>query len=133
MFLAELSMEEKKSFLSLADILIRADGKILQSEKSFVKQLKYEMGITNVEILPTDTIENACQNFKTKRTKVSAILDLIAIGYADTQYCIEEAEIVKNISDEFKIEFEEFLELESLALKILSLKDEAQTYMEEKI
>ncbi len=129
MFLSELSSEEKKSFLSLADSLIRADGKILKSEKLFLKKLFFEMGIGRSINLTPMTIREACTTFKTKKSKVAVIMDLIALGYSDTNYSCNEADLVKDIAVHFQISLAEFLELESMALKILKLKDEVRAYM----
>lgn len=113
MFLSLLSTREKVAFLALAKKVIVSDRIIAQSEMVRFKSMKQELEIMDelvdekinesiVDNLP-DNIPELCSEFVAKKTKVSALMELIGLGYVDGKFVQEEREIIYQIAHYFGI------------------------------
>ncbi len=131
MFLAKLSPKQKEAFYSLANQFIRIDGKVLRSEKLIIKQLKTEMGLSAADKPKNLSISEACRPFKSTKSRVSAILEMIGIGLADSDYSKEETAFVNEMARNFGFDEIKLLEMENWALRMLTLSKEAAEFMKE--
>ena len=86
MFLNFLNSEEKNTFLKLAISVIQADGKLEESEKSYISDYSREMGITefdlNEKIDPLPLAEKIGVN-STDFVKRVFLLELLACAKAE--------------------------------------------------
>lgn len=123
MFLNFLNSEEKITFLKLAISVIQADGKLEESEKSYISDYSREMGITefdlNEKIDPLLLAEKIGVN-STDFVKRVFLLELLACAKADGDFADTEKALINSFVKAFKM-------ADSSLKKCLSLLDE---YME---
>ncbi|MDX2305378.1 MAG: hypothetical protein NW226_21385 [Microscillaceae bacterium] len=117
MFLSLLNPREKLAFLALAKKVIISDKIIAQSEMVLYKSMRREMDIMDellgedikdyeIENLPT-SISQLCAEFTTKKAKISALMELIGLGFVDGKFVAQEREIIYEIALYFGIRREE--------------------------
>ena len=98
MLLDELTLEEKKAFWNIANVLASADGRALE-EESILEQYNEEMG-TGFEYPDASQIDikNELESIKASSAKNRKIVyfELYGVAYADTSFDDRE----KNILDE---------------------------------
>jgi uncharacterized tellurite resistance protein B-like protein len=116
MFLHNLKQKEKEAFLALIKKFIRVDEKISDSEKTILNQLQFEMGCDS-KIHPRETTLDEClESFESKTSKVSVLLEIVGLGYADTEYGVQESKFVKKIAEAFGIDKNELIAMENYCL-----------------
>ncbi len=108
MFLNLLRTEEKNAFLSLAKKVISADKVIADKELVLLESMKKELELSEelIEDLP-DGIPELCDRFSSSKSKVSALMELIGIGFVDGQFVHEEQEMIYEIANYMGISKEE--------------------------
>lgn len=108
MFLNLLKPEEKSAFLTLAKKVIAADSVIADKEMILLESMKKEMEISDDELenLEED-IESLCAYFSSSKSKVSALMELIGIGFVDGNFVHEEQEVIYQIASFMDISKEE--------------------------
>lgn len=98
MLLDQLTLEEKKAFWNIANVLASADGRAL-AEESILEQYNDEMG-TGFEYPDASqiNINNELQSIKNSSAKNRKIVyfELFGVAYADTEFTDRE----KNLLDE---------------------------------
>lgn len=98
MLLDQLTLEEKKAFWNIANVLASADGRAL-AEESILEQYNDEMG-TGFEYPDASQIDinNELQSIKNSSAKNRKIVyfELFGVAYADTEFTDRE----KNLLDE---------------------------------
>lgn len=106
MFLKYLNSEEKSIFLKLAMSVIKADGKLEESEKTYIDDYSREMGITEVnldeKIDPLLLAEKIGDN-STELIKRIFLLELTACAKADGDFADTEKELINSFVKAFKI------------------------------
>jgi hypothetical protein len=112
MFLKDLDDKEKKAFLYLAKKLVLIDNKLMASELSLLKNLSEEMGILVKDALEIDYINELNEIYKTKRSKMYILMELISLGYADNDFCVRENEFISGIANVLAISDKVLLTLE---------------------
>ena len=103
MFLQKLNDREKKTFLYLAQKLIKIDNKIKVVEVSLLKKLTEEMGLKMNEAVKVEDINKAWQNFTSRESRIILLVELIEIGYVDDDFCASENALIKEICSSFAI------------------------------
>lgn len=108
MFLNLLKPEEKTAFLTLAKKVISADSFISLKETTLLESMKKELEIDE-EIFHelTDSIEDVCKSFGSSKSKVSALMELIGIGFVDGEFAHEEQDLIFEIAQFMDISKEE--------------------------
>jgi hypothetical protein len=116
MFLNLLSAKEKLSFLGLAKKVIYADNIIAKNELVMYKSMHQEMEVLE-EIsseLSEEEIENVseeipklCSVFDSRRSKISALMELVALCFVDGKLVVQEKEVIYEIARHFDIKREE--------------------------
>ena len=98
MLLDELSLEEKKAFWNIANVLAAVDGRTA-SEESILNQYKEEMGV-DFELIDSADIdiknELAKLGASSIRNRKIVYFELFSVAYADTEFDEKE----KGILDE---------------------------------
>lgn len=106
MFLKYLNSEEKSIFLKLAMSVIKADGKLQESEKTYIDDYSREMGITEVnldeKIDPILLAEKIGDN-STEFIKRIFLLELTACAKADGDFADSEKSLINSFVKAFKI------------------------------
>lgn len=106
MFLKYLNSEEKSIFLKLAMSVIKADGKLQESEKTYIDDYSREMGITEVnldeKIDPILLAEKIGDN-STEFIKRIFLLELTACAKADGEFADSEKSLINSFVKAFKI------------------------------
>lgn len=106
MFLKYLNNEEKSIFLKLAMSVIKADGKLQESEKTYIDDYSREMGITEVnldeKIDPILLAEKIGDN-STEFIKRIFLLELTACAKADGDFADSEKSLINSFVKAFKI------------------------------
>lgn len=128
MFLRDLTDDQKKAFLVLADKVVHADGNLAEEEKVLIAALTAEMGLASS--VPADMdFASAAAAFSDRKSKVAVMLELIGIGHADGDFDKDETEIVKEIMRTFRITPVEFEIMSNWVLRQLALVREADELM----
>jgi TATA-box binding protein (TBP) (component of TFIID and TFIIIB) len=116
MFLNLLSAKEKLSFLGLAKKVIYADNIIAKNELVMYKSMHQEMEILEeisselseeeMENVPEE-IPKLCGVFDSRRSKISALMELVALCFVDGKLVVQEKEVIYEIARHFDIKREE--------------------------
>jgi uncharacterized tellurite resistance protein B-like protein len=117
MFLGLLEMDERFAFLALAKKVIFSDQRIAQKEKVLFKAMQQEVEIMDDSLegdvteedlaqLPDD-IAMLCATFKSKKSQISALMELIGLGYVDGEFVQSEQHIIYEIAQHFDMIKEE--------------------------
>jgi len=108
MFLNLLKQEEKIAFLTLAKKIISIDSMISKQEMVLLESMKRELELDDTDIQYLDvSIEEICNKFINSKSKVSALMELIGIGFVDGKFVLEEQNLIYQIGDAMKISREE--------------------------
>ncbi len=110
MFLNLLKGEEKAAFLALARKVIAADSDIAEQEMRLLDSMKKELDLEEedlAEIDDTASIQSICAKFTSSKSKVSALMELIGIGFVDGKFVHEEQEVIFSIAKSMGISSEE--------------------------
>ena len=123
MFLAPLKPAQKRAFMTLATIVMRADGRSSRFERELMKTLTAEMGMPDT---PNDMdLVAAAAEFADWESRVRAILELIGIARADCDFDKRESEVIRDIAKSFEITDGEFEILDDWVFRQLALAREA--------
>lgn len=102
MYLNLLDDDEKRAFAELAERMIEADGLVIGREASALAALKAEMGMSDASGGGRGADELAGV-FKSRRSKVAALLELIGLGYSDTAFSVSEESLVNTVANQMAI------------------------------
>jgi len=99
MLLDELTLEEKKAFWNIANVLASADGRALE-EESILEQYNEEMG-TDFEYPDASQIDikNELESIRASSSKNRKIVyfELYGVAYADTSFDDREKKILDEV------------------------------------
>jgi hypothetical protein len=127
-FLENLNVQEKAAFLGLAQHLIRADGVLAAEEENLLATLSAQSGaIAPLEGSPA----HLADQFETRRSKVSALLELMGLGFADGEYHPLEKALVLEVALAFGIDKAELFGMESWVIRQTALLEEARHFWNE--
>jgi uncharacterized tellurite resistance protein B-like protein len=111
MFLNLLKPEEKAAYMTLAKRVISADSTIAKQEMILLEAMKKELDLSStepVQFLPDSvSIQELCNMFSSSKSKVSALMELIGVGFVDGKFAHEEKEIIYQIAEAMGISKEE--------------------------
>lgn len=121
MFLENLEPREKRAFLALALKVVHADGVLAEREARILATLSDAIGEPALE----GTVEELAAVFQSRRSRVSALLELMGIGYADGEYHVAEIESVAEIARALGFPDDELVGLENWVVRQVALIEEA--------
>ena len=130
MYLNLLDDDEKRAFAELAEKMIEADGLVIGREASALAALKAEMGVSDASGGGRSADELAGV-FKSRRSKVAALLELIALGYSDTAFSVSEESLVNTVANQMAISPDELHDIEEWVREHFSLIRRALILMRE--
>ena len=130
MYLNLLDDDEKRAFAELAEKMIEADGLVIGREESALASLKAEMGVKEGGG-GGRTPQDLAGVFKSRRSKVAALLELIALGYSDTAFSVSEESLVNSVANQMAISPDELQGIEDWVKEHFSLIRRALILMRE--
>ena len=130
MYLNLLDDDEKRAFAELAEKMIEADGLVIGREASALAALKAEMGVSETGG-DGRTPQDLAGVFKSRRSKVAALLELIALGYSDTAFSVSEESLVNSVANQMAISPDELQDIEDWVKEHFSLIRRALILMRE--
>lgn len=132
MFLDRMSDNEKHSFLALAHAFIRCDDELSTEETKLIQSLAKEAGLSEPGLpAPTD-IATLSDAFADRSSRICALLELIGLGHADSDYSAAESQFIGELAAKWEIGETEVELLENWVLRLLALMAEVQTIIDGK-
>ena len=130
MYLNLLDDDEKRAFAELAEKMIEADGLVIGREAAALASLKAEMGMSG-ESGGGRTVDELAGVFHSRRSKIAALLELIALGYSDTAFSVSEESLVNTVANQMAIGPDDLHEIEDWVKEHFSLIRRALILMRE--
>ena len=129
MFLSSLSKIQRETFLRLAYNVVVSDGELTVGEEIMMEEMRVEMSIDSSfvpEYLELDGIE---ETFPDRKSRVTVLIALIQLGYADGAFEIEEQSFLRVLCQSFELSEEEFAFIDNWVKRLISLQKEARDFM----
>lgn len=100
MLLDELTMEEKKAFWNIANVLASVDGRVME-EVSILNQYNEEMGV-NFAFIDASLVDVKKEiesiKFSSLRSRKIVYFELFGVAYADTDFNDNEKAVLDEVS-----------------------------------
>jgi hypothetical protein len=128
MFLNLLEDDEKRAFAELAEKMIDTDGIVVGREASALAALKAEMGMAGDESSES-SIRELAWVFSSRSSKIAALLELIGLGYSDTNYSVTERSLVTQVADAMGVNADELAHIEGWVKRHVELVKQALVMM----
>jgi uncharacterized tellurite resistance protein B-like protein len=104
MFLNRLHTEEKKAFLELAHYVANSDNDLSKEEGKIIEKYSSEMQIEPIEFDKDNfDIYTTLSKFQSEKSKKIALLEILALIYADDFMHEEERVVLEKMMQEFDI------------------------------
>jgi len=104
MFLNRLHTEEKKAFLELAHYVANSDNNLSKEEEKIIEKYSLEMQIEPIEFDKDNfDIYTTLSKFQFDKSKKIALLEILALIYADDFMHEEERVVLEKMMQEFDI------------------------------
>jgi len=129
-YLNLLDNDEKLAFAELAEKMVEADGIVIGREKAALASLKAEMGISDSDG-GGRSVDELAGVFRSRRSKVATLLELIGLGYSDISFHVSEESLVNSVANQMAITPDELHEIESWVKEHVSLVRRALILMRE--
>ncbi len=129
MFLASLTEAQQRAFLCLAYNVVVSDGDLTVGEEIMMEEMRREMNVDKdfvPEYVELDGIE---QTFPDRKSRVTVLISLIQLGYADGAFEVEEQSFLRVLSDYFEIPEPDFALIDNWVKRLVSLQKEAKDFM----
>ncbi len=130
MWLSALRDEQRHALMRLAHNVVVSDGLLDPNEEGMMNEFRREMNLTSTEELEYMELEGIDQIFDSRQSRIIALLNLLKLSYADGAFEIEEECLLKQISQTFAVDDEEFMLLDNWVRRLTALEGEAQILME---
>jgi uncharacterized tellurite resistance protein B-like protein len=131
MFLFHLAPAEREVFMGLAKHLIGADGREGPAEAAALQSLEAELGLAVEEIAALAPTREALATFASRSSRGAALLELLALAYADGEPHPDEMELLKTIAAGLGISELRLLEMEHWVVQQLPLSAQASAFLTE--
>jgi uncharacterized tellurite resistance protein B-like protein len=128
-FLNRFNDVEKRGFLELALLAVRADDAITTEEVQFVEELRLGLGISEEDfvqhILADPDFAQAVASFELDESRRLAFLELVALMYSDGQYDPAESNFLRRVQAAFGLDEETARLHHGWARRLMQLRTEA--------
>jgi hypothetical protein len=131
MFIFHLAPAERRAFLGLARYLIAADGREGVAEAAALGALEVELGLPVTDVAPTAPTPEVLATFASRSSRGAALLELLALAYADGVPHPDEMELLKTIAAGLHISELRLLEMEHWVVQQLPLNATAHAFLSE--
>jgi uncharacterized tellurite resistance protein B-like protein len=127
MFVQNLNPEQQFALLKTAETLISCDGEVTEQEIEYLDFLRSQMdGLTEGDF----EVASLKDLFSTQKSKVSFLLELIAIAHTDNEYHANEANLITEVANLLEVNANLLGELEDWVVKQTTLLSQAEELME---
>jgi hypothetical protein len=130
MFLNLLDQDEKRAFAELAERMIEADGLVIGREEAALAALEAEMGMPRRGATGRSVAELAGV-FGNRRSKVAALLELLGLGYSDTDFSLGEKSLAAEVARHMGLSAADLGEIEAWVTAHVNLVKRALVLMRE--
>lgn len=128
MFLHYLGEREREAFLCLARDFVEVDGAYTQDEMKMMESFAREMGL-GAESIPkapdASRRDVLFGTFTSRPARSAVLLELLALAYADQNFCEKERSFLELGAKIFGMEEEELRLMEDWVVRQLALYNEA--------
>lgn len=131
MFLFHLAPAERRAFAGLARYLTAADGREGAAEAAALHLLEVELGLPLEEVQATAPTPELLATFASRSSRGAALLELLALAYADGVPHPDEMELLKTIAAGLQISELRLLEMEHWVVQQLPLNAVAHAFLME--
>jgi len=129
MFLHELNNEQKEAFICLAHNIVVSDGELSPGEQLMMEALRREIGLHDDYQPHYIPVEGISEIFDTRTSRVSTVIALVRLSYADGAFEIEEQFLIEEVCSAFKFSEKEFNLIDNWVRRLISLQKEATSFM----
>lgn len=129
MFLASLTEEQQKAFLCLAYNVVVSDGDLTVGEEIMMEEMRREMNVEKDFVPEYLELEGVEQTFPDRKSRVTVLISLIQLGYADGAFEVEEQSFLRVLSEYFEITEPDFALIDNWVKRLVSLQKEAKDFM----
>ena len=130
MYLNLLDTDEKIAFAELAERMVEADGIVIGREAAALASLKAEMGVSGSHS-GGRSVDDLAGVFKSRRSKVAALLELIGLGYSDISFHVTEESLANAVANQMAITPDELQQMEDWVKEHVNLVRRALIMMRE--
>jgi len=106
-FLNRFSLQERKGFIELALLGVRADDCITAEEVQLMEELRMGLGVDEeafvAHILGDPKLESAVACFESHESRRLAYLELVSLAYVDGQYDPAESRFLRQVQAAFGV------------------------------
>ena len=128
MFVNHLNPLQQGCLLGLSKLVIEVDGSLSSKETEVFSIIKSQCQDTvSVAEEPMSLIEDC---FKDNTSKVSLMLELVGVAYADSEYHENEKALLNNIANKLGLSQDLLQDIETWVERQLALVKEAQVMLE---
>jgi len=130
MFLLKLNENEKKAFMQLAHYVARIDGNFGDEEKVVMQTYTYEMGIEDEGFNESEfNLDKTLETFESDEAKRVALIEIMALIYADNRVDEKEEEIIESICNKFVITRKKAMMYEEWTKAMLALYKQGELFL----
>lgn len=104
MFLHELSPEQRRAFLVLARQVIDADNRLAMQEVERLDHLYLEAGVGTETASAPSTAGDLHLLFGSDRARVTVLLDLFLVAYADGVLHPDEIQAIRRVAGQLRVD-----------------------------
>jgi len=134
MFLNLLNDEEKRIFLKLAVAVIKADGRLEESEKQYITDYSREMGITEYSLdekIEVNALADKIGKDSTDIVKRIFLLELTACANADGDFADTEKSLINSLVKTFKLSDSSLQECLDLLAEYTKISAKLMSFVQE--
>jgi uncharacterized tellurite resistance protein B-like protein len=129
MFLFHLTPLERTAFVALARHLVAADGGEGLAEAAALSRIEVELGLPVEDIAAAPPTPELLGRFASRSSRGAALLELLALAYADGVPHPQEMELLKTLAEGLKISELRLLEMEHWVVQQLPLSALAEAFL----
>ena len=129
MFLSSLTIKQKETFLCLAHNVVVSDGDLTVGEELMMEEMRREMNMDRGYIAHYVELDGIDQIFPTSKARVTVMISLIRLGYADGAFEVEEQSFLKVLCEAFEITAADFSLIDNWVKRLVALEKEASAFM----
>ena len=129
MYLRYLTADQKKALLVLAYHMVIADGTVSDEESNLLDELKHGLGVDAV-VTPQAMYERpSLAVFDSRRAKMTALVQILALAFADNLFPTSESDMVRDFTREIGIAAEEMPAIEDWVRRQNVMVEEFETLL----
>ncbi|MDM8540699.1 hypothetical protein QUF90_06390 [Desulfococcaceae bacterium HSG9] len=129
MFLNQLNLEQRKTFIELAHYTANVDGVFADEEKYLIEIYKNEAGISYYDP-KGNNISQIVPVFDTKSSQRIILLEITALIYSDDKVTVEESKLLKELQMSFKFSEDELKRAKDWVEKYANLQNEGFNFID---